>query len=95
MGDEANELAAAIELHAGELLADATDVLADDDIGVGLGFLVVDGVTVLGVVLVDNHLDNLVALAGELLVDELLDAAVVAVLGAPRDRHLSHTLLEE
>ena len=95
MGDEAGELAATVELHAGELLANATNVLTDDNIGVGLGLLVVDGVAVLGVVLIDDHLDNLIALAGEFLINKLLDAAVVAVLGAPRNRHLSHTLLEE
>ena len=35
--DEACELAAAVELHAGELLADAAHLLAYDDVGVGLG----------------------------------------------------------
>ena len=43
LGDEACELAAAVELHAGELLADTTYLLADDDIGVGLGVGVLQG----------------------------------------------------
>ncbi len=34
---EACELAAAVELHTGELLADAAHLLAYDDVGVGLG----------------------------------------------------------
>ena len=33
LGDEACELAAAVELHAGELLADAAHLLAYDDVG--------------------------------------------------------------
>ena len=37
LGDEAVELTTAVELHAGELLADAAHLLAYDDVGVGLG----------------------------------------------------------
>ena len=81
IGPIADELAAAGELHTGVFLADTTYALGDNDVGIWFRLLVVGGVTVLGVVLVDNHLLYFVTLASELLVDELLDAVIVAVLG--------------